>query len=224
MSGDRVDRSVRTVLLFGGSFDPPHKGHVHLPLLAARHLERLLDEEKGVWTLYVPAARSPHKAAGPAASDVQRVEMLGLAASHLPRCAVWVDEIDRASGGAPSYTVDTLRRLRSWLDAHGGEDVRLRLLIGADQAAALNRWREPEAIVALAEPVVMARQVGPGAVVFPEGLGDWSRRLLPVPMLDASSTAVRAALRSGDEGALKRLLDAPVLAYIRERGLYTGAG
>ncbi|HZW06641.1 MAG TPA: adenylyltransferase/cytidyltransferase family protein, partial [Phycisphaerales bacterium] len=114
MSGDRVDRSVRTVVVYGGSFDPPHKGHVHLPLLAARHLERQLDEEKGVWVLYVPAARSPHKGSGPSATDAQRVEMLSLAVSHLPRFAVWSDELDRSIPGHPSYTVETLRRLRSW--------------------------------------------------------------------------------------------------------------
>jgi nicotinate-nucleotide adenylyltransferase len=221
MIGDRIDSSVRTVMLFGGSFDPPHKGHVHLPLLAARHLERLQDEEKGVWILYIPAARSPHKARGPAASDAQRVAMLHLATEHLPRCGVWTDEIDRAAGGAgaPSYTVDTLRRLRSWLDDHGGDDVRLRLLIGADQAAALDKWREPEAVVGLADPLVMARDT---TAVFPQGLGDWGRRLLPVAKLDVSSTAVRTALAAGGGGdaVLKRSLDAPVLAYIREHALY----
>jgi len=223
MSGDRADRSLRTVVVFGGTFDPPHKGHVHLPLLAVRHLELKLEEEKGAWVLYVPAARSPHKAAGPVASDGQRVEMLTLAVSHLPRCSVWTDEIDRAAAGEPSYTIDTLRRLRDWLDGHDGDDVRLRLLIGADQAAAIDRWREPAAIVALAEPLVMARVAGGAEEAppkLPAHLGDWSARMLPVPKLDASSTAARAALAAGDEASLRRLLDAPVLAYIRSNGLY----
>lgn len=222
MRGDRVDPSVRTLLLFGGSFDPPHKGHVSLPLLAARHMERLLDEEKGVWVLYIPAARSPHKLAAPTATDGQRLEMLSLATSHLPRCAVWTDEIDRATAGAPSFTVDTLRRLRLWLDDHGGEDVRLRLLIGADQAAALGRWREPEAIVALADPLVMARDAEGDAVPpqMPAGLGDWARRMLPTGKLEASSSLVRAALAAGDAGTLKRMLDASVAAFIEREGLY----
>lgn len=219
MRGSRVDSSLRTLLLFGGSFDPPHKGHVNLPLLAVRHLERMLDEEKGVWVLFLPAARSPHKNSAPAATDAQRIEMLTLATAHLPRCAIWTDEIDRARPGEPSYTVDTLRRLREWLDDHGGDEVRLRLLIGADQAAALDRWREPEAIVALAEPLVMAREVG-GAAVFPAALGEWSRRLLPIPKLDISSTAARAAIASGDAAAIKRTLDAPVADYIKANGLY----
>ncbi len=222
MHGDRVDPSVRTLLLFGGSFDPPHKGHVSLPLLAARHMERLLDEERGVWVLYVPAARSPHKAAAPTATDAQRLEMLSLATSHLPRCAVWTDEIDRATGGAPSFTVDTLRRLRSWLDDHGGEEVGLRLLIGADQAAALGRWREPEAVVSLADPLVMARDAESDAPApqMPIGLGDWTRRMLPTGKLEASSSRVRAALAAGDAGAVKRMLDAPVAAFIEREGLY----
>ncbi|MFT3684076.1 MAG: nicotinate-nicotinamide nucleotide adenylyltransferase [Phycisphaerales bacterium] len=221
--GGRVDPSVRTVLVVGGSFDPPHKAHVHLPLMAARHLEARLDEPRGVWLLYVPAARSPFKKDGPRATDAQRIEMLTLATGHLPRCAVWTDEIDRAIGGAPSYTVDTLRRLREWLDAHGGDEVRVRLLVGADQAAALDRWREAEAVVALAEPLVMAR-AGDDPSRFPQALGDWTRRLLPTPMMDASSTAVRAAAAAGDFAALAKMLDASVLKVIQRDGLYQPSG
>ena len=223
MTGGRVDRSIQTVLLCGGSFDPPHKGHVHLPLLAARHIEQRLDQPRGVWLVYVPAGRSPHKSAQPEATDAQRLAMLTLATEHLPRCAVWTDEIDRAAAapGRPSYTVDTVRRLRSWLDDHGGDEVRLRLLIGADQAAAFDRWREPEAIIALAEPLVMARPGGTdGPSVFPASLGDWSRRLLPIPTLDVSSTAVREAVHAGDAAVVKRSLDPRVADYIEGEGLY----
>lgn len=217
----RIDPSIKTLLLFGGSFDPPHKGHVNLPLMAARHLEAALDEPKGVWIVYIPAARSPHKSVQPRASDAQRVEMLSLATAHLPRCAVWTDEIDRAahSPGTPSYTIDTLKRLRASLDQRAGEDIRLRLLIGADQAAALERWREPLAISALAEPLVMARP-GTDAGSFPASLGEWSRRLLPIPTLEASSTAVRDAIAASDSTAIKRLLDPQVAAYIASSGLY----
>lgn len=217
LSGDCVDRAVRTLIVFGGTFDPPHKAHVHLPLLAARHLERVLDEPKGVWVLYVPAARSPHKSHGPAATDAQRLAMLELAVGHLPRTAVWSDEIDRAAASpGPSYTIDTLRRLRRWLDEHGGEDVSLRLLIGQDQAAKLQTWREPDAIIALAPPLVMAR---PGSDSSGDS-GSGGLAVLPIGTLDASSTAVRAALAAGDEPALRRLLDAPVAAYITREGLY----
>ncbi|HZW06510.1 MAG TPA: hypothetical protein VFF65_05255, partial [Phycisphaerales bacterium] len=97
-----------------------------------------------------------------------------------------------------------------------------RLLIGADQAVALARWREPEAVVSLAEPLVMARGAEDAAPVFPVHLGNWSRRMLPTPKLDASSTAVREGLATGDEAALRRLLDARVLEYIRSNGVYTG--
>jgi nicotinate (nicotinamide) nucleotide adenylyltransferase len=223
--GDRVDPLVRTVLVVGGSFDPPHKAHVHLPLLAARYLETKLDEPKGVWLLYVPAARSPFKQEQPSATDAQRVEMLTLATGHLPRAAVWTDELDRAAraGGGASYTVDTLRRLREWLDTHGGEDVRLRLLIGADQAAAFDRWREAQAVVALAEPLVMARQGG-DSQKFSAALGDWSRRLLPAPTMDVSSTAVRAAVAVGDRPALTKLLDPAVMKVIDRDGLYQPPG
>lgn len=238
MVGGRVDPSVRTLLIVGGSFDPPHKAHVHLPLLAARHLEARLDEPKGVWIVYIPASRSPHKDERPHATDTQRIEMLTLATGHLPRCAVWTDELDRAAfgesgasgGGGASYTVDTLRRLRTWLDGHGGGDVRLRLLIGADQAAAFDRWREPQAIIALADPLVMQRAGAP-APTLPAGLSDWSRRILPIPTMDISSTAVRGALAAGVKGeadeitaeraaAAAKALDPQVASYIAAHGLY----
>lgn len=222
--GDRLDPAVRSILFVGGTFDPVHKGHVNLPLLAARHLEQRWAEPKGVWLLFVPAARSPHKQHAPCVTDAQRIEMLTLATTHLPRCAVWTDEIDRAAvSGGPSYTVDTLERLRAWLDAHGGEDVRTRLLIGADQARALDRWRNPQRILELAEPLVMAR--GDAAPPdFPQGLGDWSRRFVPTPKMDVSSEAVRAALAAGDTHAAARMLDAPVLNYILANGLYQPGG
>lgn len=219
--GGRIDQSIKTLLLFGGSFDPPHKGHVHLPLLAVRHLERALDEEKGVWLLYIPAARSPHKETRPTATDAQRIAMLALATEHLPRCTIWTDEIDRARSGSPSYTIDTIRRLRSWLDVNGGDEVRIRLLIGADQAAALDRWRDPQAIINLAEPLVMSRPGAPKPSELPQSLGPWDRRVLPIPTLESSSTAVRAAIAARDDAAIKRLLDPQVAAYIAGEGLYT---
>jgi nicotinate-nucleotide adenylyltransferase len=238
-----IDPRVRSVLVFGGTFDPPHLAHVELAAAARRSVEarlKLADRSDpsvgtegldGVWLLYVPAARSPHKTRGPAASDEHRVGMLRVALAGVPRSAVWTDELDRAPGA--SYTVDTLRRARRWLDAHAGASVGLWLLIGADQAAAFHRWREPRAILDLAEPVVLLR----GEEQSPELLLDtlrqsgfwsepelarWERGIVRGPTMDVSATAVRAALRRKrrQNAKLLGMLSPAVLEYIDQRGLY----
>ncbi|HPO94168.1 MAG TPA: hypothetical protein PL072_11930 [Phycisphaerales bacterium] len=169
-------RRAGTVVVFGGTFDPPHRWHVRGPRVA---MERA--GLGGALLLYVPAARSPHKAQGPLASDEDRVAMLRLAlGGRLGRgsgrgpgrganaTAVWTDELDRAraaerggraSGSAtasapqPSYMIDTVERLRRLV----GRDVNVRLLIGADQAAQFHRWRRARALFRAARPLVMPR-------------------------------------------------------------------
>lgn len=214
---------ARTIIVFGGTFDPPHRAHVELPRAARERTD------PGAWLLYVPAARSPFKASGPAASDADRLSMLRLATQDEPRTSVWTDELDRAAAGHPSYTVETLERLRSAL----GPGPALRLLIGADQAAALHAWREPRRVVELAEPLVMMRgdaESAEGLVARLRGAGFWSEaelaswtpRIVPIPRLQISATRVRQLLADGaaDE-RLAPFLDPRVLAYIRSRGLYT---
>jgi nicotinic acid mononucleotide adenylyltransferase len=132
--------------------------------------------------VYVPAARSPHKERGPAASDADRVEMLKRSLEGVERVGGWTEEIDRAkwvreekqpgpeADGAeekaqgqdarvtePSYTVDTVWLAREWLDGKGMSGAALRLLIGADQAVGFDKWRSPRQIAQIASPVVMVR-------------------------------------------------------------------
>jgi nicotinate-nucleotide adenylyltransferase len=170
------------VVAFGGTFDPPHKGHVELPVRVRDEMERRYGCVGKAWLVYIPAARSPHKERGPVVSDGDRVEMLRLALAGVPRTGVWTDEIDRArseeQAGEPSFTVDTLHRACEWMDGQadsgGGASivsveseseaavakpslVPLRLLIGADQAIGFHRWRGPREIVRIARPVVMVR-------------------------------------------------------------------
>lgn len=178
------------------------------------------------WLVYVPAARSPLKPVGPEAGDADRVAMVRLAVEDVPRAAVWTDELDRAAAGEPSYTVRTLERLRAIV---GGMPVRL--LIGADQAADLHRWREPRRIIELAEPAVMLRG-GEGSAESltdrmrasgfwsEEELDRWRARVVELPRMEVSATRVRAMVSAGDAAGAERAVGARVAAYIAQRGLY----
>jgi nicotinate-nucleotide adenylyltransferase len=152
--------------------------------------------------------------------------MLRRALAGVERACVWTEEIERAgrSGDDASYWVDTLRAAR----AAAGEGARLRFLIGADPALAFHRWREPRGILRLAEPVVVLREPvgttgalarGMEATGFwsAEEVARWGGAAVVLPLVDVSSTAVRAALARGEEPAG---LAPAVAAFVRERGLY----
>lgn len=202
-----------TALLFGGTFDPPHRGHLTLPIEAR-------DEIGADLVVYIPAGRSPHKRSNPIASGAQRVEMLRAGLAHHERTAIATLEVDGEDTAdeqhAPSYTVDTLERLHA-----ERPEATLRLLIGADQARSFDRWREPERVAELAPPVVILR---PGVE------SDDLEQLLPNAtfvrtreLVDASSTEARRLLHAGvalDHPRFGHLLIDPVLDYIEREGLY----
>ncbi|MFZ4576591.1 MAG: nicotinate (nicotinamide) nucleotide adenylyltransferase [Phycisphaerales bacterium] len=208
------------MLIVGGTFDPPHSAHIGLPV----QLRDRWFQEAAI--LFVPAAASPFKSARDAASPADRVRMTRLAISHIPGTAVWTDEIDR-DRGEPSYTVDTLRRA-----AEIAPLSRLRLVIGADQAAAFHRWRECREILRLAEPVVMLRPPLDSTEVLRAALeasGDWSgqeveqwlSRTVATPLVDVSSTRIRVLVHDGGVDAVPEdWLHPAVREYIRDHGLY----
>lgn len=234
--GEESPAAGGVVILFGGTFDPPHVGHVRLPARVRDQLELMHDCPGRGWLVYVPASRSPHKDSVPLATDAHRAEMVALAISELPRAGLWTDEIDRAvaspgAGTGPSYTVETLRRAREWMDAHGLEGASLRLLIGADQATAFHRWRDPRDILQLAKPAVMIRGEARDTDALVERLAAanfwntnelamWRGAIVPVGTVDVSATQVRAALASGDQGESLRFVPGPVLEYITSQRLY----
>ena len=166
--------TVRRLLVLGGSFDPPHHGHIQLPLVVRQHLERAVPALASIHLLLVPAARSPHKPFAPRAPDEHRLAMLTLATEHLPRVSIWTDELNRAAYGnastsantpSPSYTIDTLTRLSQWLHspaapAHAS-DLQITLLIGADQALAFHLWHRAAELLRRFTPVVMLRALQP---------------------------------------------------------------
>lgn len=219
-----VARAER-VLLFGGSFDPPHAGHARLPFEAAR----LLWPGRPSWVVFVPASRSPHKGRAPAA-DRHRVEMLRLALRTRIRWWIWEEELRRAElerdPDAPSYWADTWAAARAAFPAADRA-----FLIGADQALSMHRWRRFEEF--WADAVVMPRDGNDTAARFAVAMGGtgawtnaqvahWSSRFLDTPSVAASSESARAALADPTR-ANTRIdgLDPGVQAYAVDRGLYT---
>ncbi len=188
--------------LFGGSFNPPHLGH----LVVAEACGQAAGLDRVVW---MPAATSPHKQADPAATPAAtRLAMVDAAIAGNDRFESSRLEVDRAG---VSYTVDTVRQL-----AERGEP--LALLVGGDSLAGFPTWREPQAIAELARLVVYRR---PGDHVRLSDLPRWLAAAVTVvdgPPLDVSSTGVRARVAAGQ--TVRYLVPDGVREIIRRKGLY----
>lgn len=182
--------TARRVAVYGGSFDPPHLGHVLSVAWALSVAE--IDE---VWVIPV-WTHAFGKAHG--ASFDARMDMCRLAFEPFRR--VELLDIERRLGGV-SRTLDTLEALRQ---EH--PDVALRLLIGADVLPTTDRWHRWEDVATIAPPLVVGREGYPA----PEGC--------PISIPDVSSTEVRAAL--DDARDLTGLVPKAVAEHIREHGLY----
>ena len=185
--------------LLGGSFDPPHNGH----LLAAGDAFDELGLDRLV---FIPAATQPLKGEGGAARPEHRLAMVRLLVAGDLRFAVDAVEIDR---GGLSYTVDTL----STLAAREPAADRF-LLIGADVLPTFSKWREPERIAELATLVVL-RRTGE-AVDLSQAPG--GARVLATRRIDISSTEIRRRVRDGK--SIRGFLPDSVAAYIATERLY----
>ena len=193
--------------ILGGTFDPPHIGHLWLATLAADALA--LDH-----VLFLPAASPPHKRGQPMSHAADRVAMTRLAIDGDPSLGLSLVEMQRPG---PSYTVDTLAQLRD-----ENPEAAFTLLMAADTLAAIDAWREPEQVLALAEWAVSPRPGTP--LPDPAALGQRfgaaaSRiHLLDGPALDLSSTTIRSRVAAGH--AIRYLVAPAVEEHIRVRGLY----
>ncbi|HZD03830.1 MAG TPA: nicotinate-nucleotide adenylyltransferase [Longimicrobiales bacterium] len=191
--------------VLGGTFDPPHLGH----LVVAQDVAEALDLDE---VRFVVAARPPLKPDRQPAPGEVRAAMVEAAVAGNPRFRLSRIELDR--GGA-SYTVDTVRALR---EAEPG--VEWFVVIGADQLAQLTEWREPEALGRLARLVVVSRR---GHTPGPSGAGGSSVpwRSVEVTRIDVSSTEVRGRVAAGR--SVRYLVPETVRRIIEERGLYREA-
>lgn len=201
----------RKLLIFGGSFDPPHRAHAELPALVARQIGADV-------VAYLPAGRAPHKLDKQQTAAKHRLAMLRLALVDQPGSVILTDEIDRGPG-RPSFTVDTLAALSKRL----APGATMRLLIGADQLRIFQSWREPDRVIALAQPVVMVRPPDTRASLLASLADDaarvaWEPRLVEVPAMPISSTMIRDRVAAGEP--IGDLVGPQVAGYIREYGLY----
>jgi nicotinate-nucleotide adenylyltransferase len=185
--------------LLGGSFDPPHNGH----LLAAGDVYDALRLDRIVW---IPTAVQPLKVGHASATADQRLMMVRRLVEGDPRFEVSAVETER---GGLSFTVDTLTILSAtWPDSE------LFWLVGADIVESFANWREPERIVELATVVVMERSGEQDASErLPRGM-----RRVTTRRFDISSTEIRQRVREGR--SIRGFVPDAVAAYIATERLY----
>jgi len=201
---DRKVSAQMSTLYLGGSFNPIHHGH----LVCARAVAEALGLEHVV---LLPAHFSPHKAQNAYLPDsVHRLRMCQLATQSVPLFAVSDLEIRR---GGPSYSIETVRQL-----AFNGVS-RVNWMIGADQLLSLPLWREPEALMAEANLIVVAR---PGWDIdwasLPQPYQALQNNVVIVPRIDISATLLRERVSLGR--SIDYLTPEPVVRYIHQEKLY----
>ena len=194
------------VAVFGGSFNPPHVGHVLACAL-------ILSVEEVDRVLVVPTFMHPF--AKPLAPFEDRATMCELAMAWMP--GVEVSRVEADLGGESR----TLRTLETLARTH--PEWALRLIIGADILAEAPRWFGFDAITKLAPPIVLGRAgvaaIG-GAQNSAIGGAQNSAGAGPALLPEVSSTQVRAAVARGAWSELEKLVPRAVLAHVRSRGLY----
>ncbi len=187
--------------ILGGSFDPIHVGHVRLAIEAREHLG--LDE------VVLEVARvSPFKVGQSAASAETRLRMTRAAVDGIPGLRAGDTELGR---DGPSYTIDTLR-------AYAGNE--LALILGSDALAEFQAWREWQAILQFARLAVAERPGSPARDAIQALPAEFRDRVVffPAPLLDVSSTDIRARVREGR--CLRYLVPDSVIQIIEEERLY----
>lgn len=192
----------RRIGILGGSFDPPHLGH--LALAEAAHAQLGLDVVH-----IIPAARAPLRDLAPRATDADRILLLRLAFDTFSWAVVDDREIRR---GGVSYSIDTAKELA----AEHPRDT-LFWMLGADQLERLHLWHKATELCHLVHFVVLARQ-GYSGQVDPSLAGSARVQTLNIPQMDVSSTAIREDLAAGRSVGMT--LPPAVADCIQARNLY----
>jgi nicotinate-nucleotide adenylyltransferase len=191
--------------ILGGTFDPPHIGHLVLAEMACEALA-------AAQILFVPAADPPHKDETRLGIE-HRLAMLERAVAGNTHFAISRVDIDRPG---PHYSVDMVRLIQTQYPA-----AELYFLIGADSLRDLPTWHRPQELIQLCKLAVMRR---PGVEISPQmhehAIPGLAERVLKIdaPMIDISSTEISARLRAGK--SVRYLVPQPALDYIVANGLY----
>ena len=198
------------VALFGGSFDPPHCGHLEVARAATESFA--LDK-----IYFAPTGLQPLKPAGASAPFADRLAMVQLLCAADPRFVP--SSVDAPCLDArPNFAVDTLHRLRAELP----KDARLFSIAGADSFLTLRRWHDPEGVIAAAEWIVVSR---PGFSLGELTSLDLTKeQMARVHLLEgvaepATATVIRQLLHDPEQHG--SFLTSTILTYIREHHLYT---
>lgn len=195
--------------IFGGTFNPPHIGH----LVCAQEAHRELGLDR---VLLIPARIPPHKPVEHEPGAGHRLELVRLAVAGDERFAVSDLELTRQG---PSYTVDTLTELSA-----NDPQAELFLIVGGDIAAGLPHWREPDRVLELAT-VAIAKRRGTARSAVDAALdslpGGERARYFAMPRIGVSSTLVRRRVRSGQP--IRYLVPDAVAGYISDHRLYAEA-
>jgi nicotinate-nucleotide adenylyltransferase len=195
---------LKKIILFGGTFDPVHNGH----LAVAKSAAEQIGASK---IILIPARRSPHKHQKPIASDDDRLAMLRLATSGDVMFEVSPIELNR---GEPSYTIDTIRLLREKMSG----DCKFYWLLGADMLKDIMKWHKIGELMNECNISVMNR----GGFDKPnfEGLPKkLSQNQIQTPLIDISSTQIRGKIAAGQD--ISELVPAKAADYIQKHKLYT---
>jgi nicotinate-nucleotide adenylyltransferase len=193
--------------ILGGTFDPPHVGHLWLAALAADSLN--LDR-----VLFMPAARPPHKGGGLVSRATDRLLMTRLAIAADPAFELCPIEMERTG---PSYTIDSVIELK-----RAYPEAELFLVMAADSLVQIDTWREPDRLLAEVEWIVGPRAGSelPDRSGLEARFGTEASRihLLVGPSLDVSSSEIRRRVAAGH--TIRYLVARTVEELIIDRGLY----
>lgn len=200
------------IALFGGSFDPPHRGHMAIARAAA---DRFALNQ----VLFAPVGLQPLKPQTTGATFEERLAMTTLACMGDLRFTPSTIDAARPDG-LPNYTIDTLRLLHQSMP-----DAQIFNLIGADSFLSLARWRDPHQLLELAEWIVVSRPgySSSGLIEDPPDLKLTPAQRTHIHVLDTvhedvAATNLRERLRAGDP--CKDLLPPQVSGYIQHHHLY----
>jgi nicotinate-nucleotide adenylyltransferase len=210
----KPDRPPERIGLFGGTFDPPHVGHV----AGLRAVSEVLSLDRLLLVVANdPWQKSSSRAITPAEDRFAMAQALAQAlAQDLPGVEASRMEIDR---GGPSYTVETVEALTAEVLASGGSAPQIYLVIGADLLADLGTWERADDLREMVSLAVVSRPPATIGTAPPRTAPPgWRLEWVDGPLVDVSSSAVRDVLERG--GPVDELVPAAVMRCIRRRNLY----